>query len=180
MFNKTKKWGFTLVEVLIVIIIVGILIAALLPRLTGSQDRARAVAAQQNANQVANGLGLLLTDWGSITTPAGLATTPALVCLDDVTEIANGAWDLSAFMTSVPAVNGTLTYGDSTACTAGEIGVYFFDDTSALVVVPMEDEGTANFVMPATTAAADTQAEVEALIAADAANTGDHFGIIVR
>jgi prepilin-type N-terminal cleavage/methylation domain-containing protein len=67
MFNKTNKSGFTLVEVLIVIIIVGILIAALLPRLTGSQQRARDTSRTAGVNQVANGIALLLNDEGTLT-----------------------------------------------------------------------------------------------------------------
>ena len=39
-----KKKAFTLVEMLIVVVIIGILAAALIPRLTGAQSKARDAA----------------------------------------------------------------------------------------------------------------------------------------
>jgi|GEM_PF-2714137 len=83
--NKNLK-GFTLVEVLIVIIIVGILIAALLPRLVGTQSRARNTARQGHVNQVGQAAALLLND------------NPAAV----VTGVVNGAWPAAVNLTSVP------------------------------------------------------------------------------
>ena len=52
---KKLKW-FTLVEILIVIVIIGILIAALLPRMSTAQGRARDVARKNDLSQIQTAL----------------------------------------------------------------------------------------------------------------------------
>jgi prepilin-type N-terminal cleavage/methylation domain-containing protein len=52
MKTKTAK-AFTLIELLIVIVIIGILAVALIPRLTGSQATARDTAKKATLQQVA-------------------------------------------------------------------------------------------------------------------------------
>jgi prepilin-type N-terminal cleavage/methylation domain-containing protein len=56
--NKRNK-GFTLVELVVVIAILGILAMIAVPRLLGFQDRAKAQADNQTAAQVKNAMGLL-------------------------------------------------------------------------------------------------------------------------
>lgn len=72
----TRKW-FTLVEMLIVIVIIGILAAALIPRLTGIQARARDTARKADLNQISTSLSTYALDhnaypvhtsWTAITT----------------------------------------------------------------------------------------------------------------
>ncbi len=52
---KDKKW-FTLIEMLIVIVIIGILAAAIIPRLNSARGRANDVARKADLNQVATAL----------------------------------------------------------------------------------------------------------------------------
>lgn len=45
---KFKAAGFTLIEIMVVVVILGILAAIIVPKLTGKPDEARAVKAQQD------------------------------------------------------------------------------------------------------------------------------------
>ena len=58
---KNKK-AFTLVEMMIVVIIIGILMSALLPKLTGAQARARDTARQVSLSQISTALKMYFND----------------------------------------------------------------------------------------------------------------------
>lgn len=62
-FLKAKK-AFTLIEMLIVIVIIGILASALIPRLTGMQGRARDAARKADLNQLWTAITAYYTDFG--------------------------------------------------------------------------------------------------------------------
>jgi len=70
---KEAKKAFTLIEMLIVIVIIGILAAAIFPKLWWAQARARDVARKTNLQSVATALVTYQIDkWQYITTAGGL------------------------------------------------------------------------------------------------------------
>ena len=62
--KKNKKRAFTLIEMLIVIVIIGILAAALIPRLSSARGRANDVARKADLAQVAAALVAYQIDHG--------------------------------------------------------------------------------------------------------------------
>lgn len=61
---KSITKAFTLIELLIVIVIIGILAVALIPRLKGAQARARDIARMANFKQIQSALELYAADHG--------------------------------------------------------------------------------------------------------------------
>ena len=60
-----RRKTFTLIEMLIVVVIIGILAAALIPRLQGVQGRARDVQRKTGLSQIGQGMGALRQDKGT-------------------------------------------------------------------------------------------------------------------
>lgn len=91
MENKTLKTafrrGFTLIELMIVIVILGILMGTILPRITGAQSRARDTARQADLNSIAQAMELYYDDFGAYP-----GTNATYECLDP--DVDTGTSDL--------------------------------------------------------------------------------------
>lgn len=72
---KSKK-GFTLIELMVVIVIIGILVAIALPNFIAAQDRAKVSSVKANMHTVQTVLETYAVDWGGIyaNTTANLKT----------------------------------------------------------------------------------------------------------
>jgi general secretion pathway protein G len=75
--RRVRQGGFTLIEVLVVVVILGILAGLIVPRIMDRPDQARVVAAKNDINAIMNALKLYRLDNGVY--PAGDQGLQALV-----------------------------------------------------------------------------------------------------
>ena len=75
--KRTMTGGFTLVEVLVVVVIIGVLAALVVPRVVGRADQARAAAATQDIASIMSALKMYQNDNGRF--PSGEQGLQALV-----------------------------------------------------------------------------------------------------
>lgn len=126
---KTQK-GFTLIELMVVIVIIGILVAIALPNFIGAQDRAKISSVKANMHTVQTMLETYGVDWGGtypstvsqLVTEAVGASNPYYKDFTNPftsksmgatgSNVGNGMYDLSSLTTN-SANAGLVGYEDS-------------------------------------------------------------------
>jgi general secretion pathway protein G len=61
-----KRGGFTIIEVIVIVVIIGVIAAVITPRLLGRIGQAKRAAAESTASGLADALGLFIADHGEI------------------------------------------------------------------------------------------------------------------
>jgi type II secretion system protein G len=129
---KTLRKWFTLVEMLIVIVIIGILAAALIPRLTGAQDQARDTARLADLNQIGTALAVYNADNNAYPLVSPTAASGATHALSGMAP---------TYIKSIPTdpkSNQSVTLGTATS-TNGNYGYQVFGSNNNFALAANTD-----------------------------------------
>ena len=97
--RRSNQDGFTLIEIMVVILILGLLATIVVQSLRGATDKAKRVKAQADISEIKTGLDRYYLDSGSYpTTDQGLAS---LVAAPNTGRVANN-YEAGGYLQSIP------------------------------------------------------------------------------
>jgi general secretion pathway protein G len=147
MFKIHKQKGFTLVELLIVITIIGVLAVALVPRLTGGTSKARDAKRKADLQQIATALEFSADD--------NAGAYPAAGCVDG-TAVGAPNTDLINYLTTIPTDPLAGNTADGAQCGSGGYNYYEMIGGYLIVAAVESDLTTGEGLYTAPTVAALT------------------------
>ncbi len=147
---RNHKSGFTLVEILIVVIILGILAAIVIPQFTNASTSARVASLQGQLQTLRSQIQLFKLQHNDVL-PDLNATVPQWGQLMNKTTVAgavdNVAGTFGPYLESIPAnpLNGSSTVALPTAPAAGIGWLYITTGPQAGIITATNTAGTAAF-----------------------------------
>ena len=113
--------GFTLIEVMVVIAIIGIMATLIVPQIMSKPDEARVIAAKQDINSIVQALKLYRLDIGRYpTTEQGLSALVAKPTTEPIPQ----NWKPNGYVDRLPKDPWGFAYQYSNPGTRGEIDVF--------------------------------------------------------
>ena len=162
--SKLSKKGFTIVELLVVIVVIGILTAITVVSYSGVTSRANTSANKSNAKNVISAAEAVRADTSSFPAPASTPATMIANLNAGVAKVPSSILVTGQYTTQgtqTPAVvmpnstNGAILYvtNHATPASATGICVYYYDNQNSVVASATGGNATAA-TNPATAAAA--------------------------
>ncbi len=138
--QKLKKQGFTLIEVLVVVTIIGILAGVILSSLGESRDQARVASAQSHMKSLHTAMELLFTDTGLYPHKENRYCPPMSGANNeiDLSEASAGlvttdgsfpGWDGPYIINAIDSWGTPFFFDQDYKCTAGALGCDGIADT---------------------------------------------------
>ncbi len=120
---KRREAGFTLIEIMVVIAIIGILATLIVPKIMGRPDEARAIAAKHDVGTIVQAMKLYRLDIGRYpTTEQGIKALVEKPTSEPVPQ----NWKAGGYLDSIPKDPWGNPYQYANPGTRSEIDVYSF------------------------------------------------------
>lgn len=120
---KRRESGFTLIEIMVVIAIIGILATLIVPKIMGRPDEARAIAAKHDVGTIVQAMKLYRLDIGRYpTTEQGIKALVEKPTSEPVPQ----NWKAGGYLDSIPKDPWGNPYQYANPGTRSEIDVYSF------------------------------------------------------